>query len=187
MVTRPNLLFTDPVYSCGFFNPEKRSIIVDSGQLIGIIVGIVVVLAIVAVAIFLSRKRKVAADRNRAAEIREKAKADELTAREREAKAARAEADAQEAEVNAERLRQEARGRQQEAETVRSGAQEQLRKADELDPDVATSKGGDAGTRKDTTGGEKSRQDNVRDQATRDGGSHNLGDNHPRGDRPKNL
>ena len=52
----------------------------DSGQLVGIIVGIVVVLAIVAVAIFLSRKRKVEANRNKAAEIREKAKADEFTA-----------------------------------------------------------------------------------------------------------
>ena len=111
----------------------------DSGQLIGIIVGIVVVLAIVAVAVMISRKRKVAADRNRAAEMREQAKADEFAAREREAKAARAEADAQEAELEAERLRQEARGRQEEAESVRSGAQEQLRKADEVDPDVVTS------------------------------------------------
>ena len=50
----------------------------DSGQLIGIIVGIVVVLAIVAVAVMVSRKRKVAADRNRAAEMREQAKADEF-------------------------------------------------------------------------------------------------------------
>ena len=104
-------------------NFEKRWIDVDSGQLIGIIIGIVVVLAIVAVAVMVSRKRKVAADRNRAAEMREQAKADELAAREREAKAARAEADAQQAEVEAERLRQEARSRQEEAEKVRSGAQ----------------------------------------------------------------
>ena len=52
----------------------------DSGQLVGIIVGIVVVLAIIAVAIYLSRKRKTAADRNRAAEMREKAEADQLAA-----------------------------------------------------------------------------------------------------------
>ena len=115
----------------------------DSGQLVGIIVGIIVVLAIVVVAVFLSRKRKVAANR-KAAEIREKAKADEFTAREREAKAARAHADAKQAEVDAERLRKEALGRQQEAESARAGSQEQLRKADELDPDVVTSKRKDA-------------------------------------------
>ena len=76
--------------------------------------------------------------------MREKAKADEFGAREREAKAARAEADAQQAELDAERLRQEARGRQEEAEKVRTNAQEQLRKADEVDPDVVTSKRKDA-------------------------------------------
>jgi hypothetical protein len=43
-------------------------------------------------------------------------------------------------------LRQEARKRQEEAESVRSGAQEQLRKADEVDPDVVTSeRGGESG------------------------------------------
>ncbi|XAS64551.1 hypothetical protein VUN84_02385 [Micrococcaceae bacterium Sec5.8] len=114
----------------------------DSGQLIGLIVGIVVVLAIVIVAIMLGRKRKAAANRTKAVEMREQARTEEIGAREREAKAARAEADAKQAEVEAERLREEARGRQQEAEQVRSGVQDQLRKADELDPDVATGKRG---------------------------------------------
>jgi FtsZ-interacting cell division protein ZipA len=119
---------------------------VDSGQLVWIIVGIVVVLAIVAVVINLSRKRKTVADRNRAAEMREKAEADQLAAREHEAKAARADADAKAAEVEAERLRRQALGTQQEAETVRAGAQEQLRKADEVDPDVVTGKHDDGRT-----------------------------------------
>ena len=109
----------------------------DSGQLTGLIIGVVVVIAIAVVATMLSRKRKVEANRHKAAEIREQAKTDEIGAREREAKAARAEADAQQAEVEAERLREEARARQQEAEKVRAGTQEQLRKADELDPDGA--------------------------------------------------
>jgi FtsZ-interacting cell division protein ZipA len=176
-----------------FFDPGKRWIIVDAGQLIGIIVGIVVVLAIIAVAIVFSRKRKVDADRNRAAEIREKAKADEITAREREAKAARAEAEAQEAEVNAERLRQEARGRQQEAGTVRSGAQEQLRKADEMDPDVVTSRRGDASARDETTGDASSRgaragrDRNGPDRVAGDDGTHNRGEDPNKGDRPRNL
>jgi FtsZ-interacting cell division protein ZipA len=117
---------------------------VDSGQLVGIIVGIVVVLAIIAVAMYLSRKRKTEADRNRAAEMREKAEADQLAARDHEAKAARAEADAKAAEVEAERLRMQARGTQQEAETVRAGAEEQLRRADDVDPDVVTTERGDA-------------------------------------------
>jgi FtsZ-interacting cell division protein ZipA len=124
--------------------PTKRWIIVDSGQVIGIIIGVIVVLAIVAAAIAFNRRRKVAADRDRAAAMREQAKTDERGAREREAKAARAEADAKQAEVDAERLREEARNRQSEAESVRAGAQEQLRKADELDPDVVTTERGDA-------------------------------------------
>ena len=117
---------------------RKGGIIVDSGQLIGIIIGVVVVLAIIVVATMLSRKRRVEANRTKAVEMREQAKTEQIGAREREAQAARAEADAKQAEVEAERLREEARGRQQEAEQVRAGAQEQLRKADELDPDVVT-------------------------------------------------
>ncbi|QYF88529.1 hypothetical protein [Arthrobacter sp. PAMC25284] len=116
----------------------------DAAQVIGLIVGVVVVLAIAAVAVLLSRKRRVAADRTKAAEMREKAEADEFSAREREAKAARAEADAQQAEVEAERLRREARGRQEEADSVRAGAQEQLRKADEVDPDFVAGERDDA-------------------------------------------
>lgn len=118
----------------------------DSGQLVWIIVGIVVVLAIVAVAVNISRKRKTEADRHRAAEMREKAEADQLAAKEHEAKAARAEADAKAAEVEAERLRQQARGTQQEAASVRANAEEQLRKADDVDPDVARSGRGEATT-----------------------------------------
>lgn len=173
----------------------------DSGQLVGIIVGIVVVLAIVAVAIFLSRKRKVTANRNKAAEIRENAKADEFTAREGEAKAARAEADAKQAEVDAQRLRKEALGRQQEAESARAGSQEQLRKADELDPDVVTAEHGDARTdegntsggqtrgetRNDAAGEQLRRDRTARENAAGDGTTHNAGDDQNRGDRPRNL
>ena len=87
----------------------------------------------------LSRKRKVEADRNRAAEMREQAKTDEIGAREREAKAARAEADAQ---AGRSRGRAAAGGSPRHGSrrprSVRAGAQEQLRKADELDPDVVT-------------------------------------------------
>jgi FtsZ-interacting cell division protein ZipA len=169
---------------------------VDSGQLIAIIVGIVVVLAIVAVVIILSRKRKVQANRNKAAEIREQAQADELTAKEREAKAARAEADAKQAEVDAERLRREALDRQQEAEKARAGTQEQLRKADELDPDVVTAERGNARPGEGGTGDGASRKDVAAEQLHRDrtprenagdGATRNVADDQNRGDRPRNL
>lgn len=130
----------------------------DSGQLIGIIIGVVVVIAIVVVVTMVSRKRKVEANRNKAVEMREQAKTEEIGAREREAKAARAEADAKQAEVEAERLREEARERQQEAEHVRAGAQEQLRKADELDPDVVTTER-DAQTPREASGNGELRRD----------------------------
>ncbi|MGY2743769.1 hypothetical protein [Arthrobacter sp. UYCu723] len=159
----------------------------DSGQLIGIIVGVIVVLAIIAVAVMLNRKRKVEANRSRAVEMREQAKTDEIGAREREAKGARAEADAKQAEVEAERLREEAHGRQSEAENVRAGAQEQLRKADELDPDVVTSERGDAESRDGMSGEELRRDRGATNHVQGDTGTHRPEDDQPRGDRPRNL
>jgi len=155
---------------------------VDSGQLIGIIIAIIVVLAILAAAVVLGRKRKEGANRNRAVEMREQAKAEELGAKEREAKAMRAEADAKQAEVEAERLREEARGRQAEAADVRAGVQEQRRKADELDPDVVTTERGG----KDD--GEDMRRDRgARNPVDTEPGTRPAPDDHPHGDRPRNL
>lgn len=168
----------------------------DSGQLVGIIVGIVVVLAIVAVAIYFGRRRKTEADRNRAAEMRERAEADQLAAREHEAKAARAEADAKAAEVEAERLRMQARGTQQEAETVRAGAEEQLRRADDVDPDVVTTERGDAAhqgnqpqeeLRRDR--GDRERPAEAGDAAgfREDTAAERRDTEGPHGERPRNL
>lgn len=173
----------------------------DSGQLVGIIVGIVVVLAIIAVAMYLSRKRKTEADRNRAAEMREKAEADQLAARDHEAKAARAEADAKAAEVEAERLRMQARGTQQEAETVRAGAEEQLRRADDVDPDVVTTERGDDQAQETRTHDAHPHEELRRDRGERDR-TAGTGDaagfreetvaerrdtEDPHGERPRNL
>jgi FtsZ-interacting cell division protein ZipA len=165
---------------------------VDSGQLIGIIVGVIVVLAIIAVAVVLSRKRKGEANRNKAVEMREQAKADELGAKEREAKAMRAEADAKQAEVESERLREEARGTQQEAQSVRADVEEKRRKADELDPDVVTTKDGENRSRnevpRDGTGAEELRRDRgARNHVEGGTGTHRPEDDQPRGDRPRNL
>jgi FtsZ-interacting cell division protein ZipA len=165
---------------------------VDSGQLIGIIIGVIVVLAIIAVAVVLSRKRKVDANRNRAGEMREQAKSDELGAKEREAKALRAEADAKQAEVESERLREEARGTQQEAESVRADVQEKRRKADELDPDVVTTKKGDAqsktqAAREGASGEELRRDRGARNHVDGESGTQRPEDDQPHGDRPRNL
>lgn len=186
----------------------------DSGQLIAIIVGVVVVLAIVAAAIILSRKRKAVVNRNKAAELREQARAEEFTTMEREAKAARAEADARQAEVEAERLRRNALDSQHEAESARAGLQEQLRKADELDPDGATAatahrgevrrdtgdtgRGdaghgdtGPAGTKDGTGHPDRGTEQLLRDRAGRkhvsDGTAGKGGDDQDRGDRPRKL
>lgn len=81
--------------------------------------------------------------------MRDKAREEELAAHDREAKASRAiadaqraEADAQRAQVEAERLRREAEAHESEAQGVRSKTEEQMRKADELDPDVSIDKDG---------------------------------------------
>jgi FtsZ-interacting cell division protein ZipA len=159
---------------------------VDSGQLVGIIIGIIVVAAIIAAVLFFNRKRKADADRNRAAEMREKAKADELGAREREAKAARAEADAKQAEVDAERLRQEAREKQEEAARVRVASQEQLRKADELDPDVVTA---DRGADRDDENapGQPQTRAEAGTRGRGDAAPDHNGAEEPPGERPRNL
>jgi FtsZ-interacting cell division protein ZipA len=175
----------------------EKGIIVDSGQLIWIIIGVIVVLAIIAVVVVLGRRRKVDANRNRAVEMREQAKADELGAKEREAKALRAEADAKQAEVESERLRAEARGTQQEAESVRADVEEKRRKADELDPDVRTTKGGDGPSRTEAarggTGEELRRDRGARNHVEGEPGTHRtdganrMDDDQSHGDRPRNL
>ncbi|MCY0903880.1 hypothetical protein [Arthrobacter sp. H14-L1] len=112
----------------------------DTTTVIWIIVVVIVVLIILGLLFSLGRRRKVAANRQHAGELRESAENDAFRARESEAKAARADADAKEAEINAEKLRREASQRQEHAQTARSRTDEQLREADRLDPDVASNR-----------------------------------------------
>lgn len=140
----------------------------DSGQLVWIIIAIIVVLAIIALVVFLGRKRKIEAGRQKAAEIREQAREDEIAARDREAKAARAEADAQRADVEAQRLRERARAQQEEAEGVRASTQENLRKADELDPDVVS--GSRDKPMQPDAAGDSNRDESMRGKSVRDEG-----------------
>jgi uncharacterized protein HemX len=125
---------------------------VETSQLIWIIIGIVVVLAVIGLLVALGRKRRQAhlehqkeKSRQQAAEIRQKAQDTELEAREREARAAMADAEAQRAELEAERLRREASERQSDAQSLREETMHHARRADELDPDVDT-KRRDSGT-----------------------------------------
>lgn len=110
----------------------------DTAAVIWIIVVVIVVLIILGLLFSLGRRRKIAANRQHAGELRESAKNDEFSVRESEAKAARADADAKEAEINADKLRREAGQRQDHAQAARSRTDEQIREADRLDPDVAS-------------------------------------------------
>jgi len=110
---------------------------VNATQLIWIIVAIVVVLIILGLVLYFGRRKQAELQRARAEELRRNAQNDALDAQDVEAKAARADADAKQAEVDAQRLRMEAGGRHEQADTVRARSEEQLRKAERLDPDAS--------------------------------------------------
>jgi hypothetical protein len=113
--------------------------------LIWVIVAIIVI-AVIAAVVAAATKRKQAKNRTRAGELREQAAAQatglqqrEAHARETEARAAEARAEADRKQAEAERLEAEARDRHETAAGYRGQHVENLRRADELDPDVDTS------------------------------------------------
>ncbi|MEY9953627.1 hypothetical protein [Leifsonia sp. EB34] len=112
------------------------------GWIVLIVVIVVVVVGIIVVVSTVGRRRRLEADRVKAAELREAASRDELAARDREAKSARAAADAKQAEVEAERLRREADERERAAAAAREEQQDKLSRADDVDPDVRTDRHG---------------------------------------------
>jgi hypothetical protein len=133
--------------------------------LIWVIVAIIVI-AVIAAVVAASTKRKKQQNRTRAGELREQAAAQatglqqrEAHARETEARAAEARAEAERKQAEADRLEAEARDRHETAAGYRDQQAENLRRADELDPDVDT-RGDDysgpetAGTTTGTTTGE---------------------------------
>lgn len=112
--------------------------------LIWVIVAIIVI-AVIAAVVAASTKRKQEKNRTRAGELREQAAAQatglqqrEAHARETEARAAEAHAEADRKQAEAERLEAEARDRHETAAGYRDQHAENLRRADELDPDVDT-------------------------------------------------
>jgi hypothetical protein len=136
--------------------------------LIWVIVAIIVI-AVIAAVVAASTKRKKQQNRTRAGELREQAAAQatglqqrEAHARETEARAAEARAEAERKQAEADRLEAEARDRHETAAGYRDQHVENLRRADELDPDVDTrdeaytapeTAGTTAGTTGGTTGG----------------------------------
>ena len=105
----------------------------------------IVVIAVIAAVVAASSKKKQERNRTRAGELREQAAAQaagvaqrEAHAKETEAHAAQARAEADRKRAEADRLEAEARDRQQTAEGYRDQHAENLRQADELDPDVDT-------------------------------------------------
>jgi hypothetical protein len=105
----------------------------------------IVVIAVIAAVVAATSKKKQERNRTRAGELREQAAAQatgvqqrEAHAKETEARAAEARAEADRKQAEAERLQAEARDRQQTAEGYRDQHAENLRQADELDPDVDT-------------------------------------------------
>ena len=116
--------------------------------LIWVIVAIIVI-AVIAAVVAASTKRKREQHRTRAGELREQAAAQatglqqrEAHARETEARAAEVRAEAERKQAEADRLEAEARDRHETAAGYRDQHAENLRRADELDPDVDTSHDG---------------------------------------------
>jgi hypothetical protein len=116
--------------------------------LIWVIVAIIVI-AVIAAVVAASTRRKQVQNRTRAGELREQAAAQatglqqrEAHARETEARAAEARAEADRKRAEAERLEAEARDRHETAAGYRDQHAENLRRADELDPDVDTQRDG---------------------------------------------
>jgi FtsZ-interacting cell division protein ZipA len=121
----------------------------DTSTIVWIVLAVIVVLAIVAFVVSRSRGRRVEAERNKAAEMRNEAaehdrrlRAQEAESAETRARAQLAEAEAQKRQLEAERLASEAEDRSQSAEAVRRERDERLRLADKRDPDVRTDKEG---------------------------------------------
>lgn len=123
----------------------------DTSTIVWIVVGVLVLLALVAVAVKLGGRKKLDRQRAKAGEIRHQADSEESTVRRHEAEAAeqdalarqaRAEADLKAAE--AEKLQIQAEERAEQASGKRTEHQDRLRVADEVDPDVPNDHAGES-------------------------------------------
>lgn len=129
----------------------------DTSTIVWIVVAAVVVLALLAVIAMMMKKKRDERNRVRANELREQAAAQstgvqqrEAEARQTEAEARRAQAEADQKAAEAERLAAQASDKQSTAATYRQERDENLRQADDLDPDAGKDKH-DGDSSNDTT------------------------------------
>lgn len=108
----------------------------ETSEIIWIVVAVVVVLALIGLAVSMSRKRKATQNRQHAGELRHEARAQQGGVQQEELKA-------REAELEADRKRLEAERAETEADQARQGhlqehakVEDQVREADRVDPDV---------------------------------------------------
>lgn len=142
----------------------------DTSTIIGIVVGVLVVLALVAVAVKMSGKQKEDRRRAKADDIRQGAAENErdvqrhqAEAAEQEAQARQARADADQKAAAAEKLELDAQDRAEQAAGKQNEQRDRLRAADELDPDVPDQRRDDADTGLDSS----QRPDGIQDGAHR--------------------
>ncbi len=131
----------------------------DTSTIVWIVVAAVVVLALLAVIAMAMKKKRDEHNRGRANELREQAAAQstgvqqrEAEARQTEAEARRTQAEADQKAAEAERLAAQASDKQSTAATYRQERDDNLRQADDLDPDAGKDKhDGDSDSSNDTT------------------------------------
>ena len=131
----------------------------DTSTIVWIVVAAVVVLALLAVIAMAMKKKRDEHNRGRANELREPAAAHSTgvqlrvaAARHPDAAARRAQAEADQKAAEAERLAAQASDKQSTAATYRQERDDNLRQADDLDPDAGKDKhDGDSDSSNDTT------------------------------------
>ncbi|MEA5456429.1 hypothetical protein SPF06_16985 [Sinomonas sp. JGH33] len=121
----------------------------SASQIVWLIVAVVVFVVVLVLVLTLTRRSGARRDRRRerAANLREDAARNELDVREREAASLEARAQAERAEVAAARLMREAEREGNAAHEGRAKLEEQLRKADRIDPDTHRRDGHDPARR----------------------------------------
>ena len=123
----------------------------DNGAVVWVVIALVVLALVIAV-VMVRRSHgasRVEGQRDEARELRARAEADQVDLQRREAEAAKVDAQARMAQAEADAraadaaaLQVQARERAEHADTSRAELDQQLRRADEIDPDVRTDEAG---------------------------------------------
>lgn len=108
----------------------------DTSTWVWIIVAVIVVIALIALVAGMGAKKRKEHHRERAGELREQAASQATGVQQQEAQARETEARAAQARAEADRLEAEAHDKESTAAEARERHNENLREADDLDPDV---------------------------------------------------